>query len=279
MSLAERHQRFHDLHQSGCFVIPNPWDMGSARLMAASGAVALATTSAGFAFTLGRPDMGRVSREEALKHAEDIVRATPLPVSGDFENGFADAPDEVAETIRLAAEVGLSGCSIEDTRMVEGNPAYDFGLAVERIRAAADAARSLGRPFILCARADGVMNGVYDLDEAIRRIQAFEKAGADLLYVPVPPGEAELRRVLASVSRPVNALAAGPLRQLTVPQFTAIGVRRISLGSMIARVTHAAIAGQMEAIVRDGSFARLSAAASGDRINAMLEAGAHGKII
>jgi 2-methylisocitrate lyase-like PEP mutase family enzyme len=279
MSLAERHQRFHDLHQSGCFVIPNPWDMGSARLMAASGAVALATTSAGFAFTLGRPDMGRVSREEALKHAEDIVRATPLPVSGDFENGFADAPDDVAETIRLAAEVGLSGCSIEDTRMVEGNPAYDFGLAVERIRAATDAARSLGHPFILCARADGVMNGAYDLDEAIRRIQAFEKAGADLLYVPVPPGEAELRRVLASVSRPVNALAAGPLRQLTVPQFAAIGVRRISLGSMIARVTHAAIAGQMEAIVRDGSFARLSAAASGDRINAMLEAGAHGKII
>ena len=279
MSLAERHQRFHDLHQSGCFVIPNPWDMGSARLMAASGAVALATTSAGFAFTLGRPDMGRVSREEALKHAEDIVRATPLPVSGDFENGFADAPDDVAETIRLAAEVGLSGCSIEDTRMVEGNPAYDFGLAVERIRAAVAAARSLGRPFILCARADGVMNGVYDLDEAIRRIQAFEKAGADLLYVPVPPGEAELRRVVASVSRPVNALAAGPLRQLTVPQFAAIGVRRISLGSMIARVTHAAIAGQMEAIVRDGSFARLSAAASGDRINAMLEAGAHGKII
>jgi len=279
MSLAERHQRFHDLHQSGCFVIPNPWDMGSARLMAASGAVALATTSAGFAFTLGRPDMGRVSREEALKHAEDIVRATPLPVSGDFENGFADAPDDVAETIRLAAEVGLSGCSIEDTRMVEGNPAYDFGLAVERIRAAADAARSLGRPFVLCARADGVMNGVYDLDEAIRRIQAFEKAGADLLYVPVPPGEAELRRVLASVSGPVNALAAGPLRQLTVPQFAAIGVRRISLGSMIARVTHAAIAGQMEAIVRDGSFARLSAAASGDRINAMLDAGAHGTVI
>jgi len=279
MSLAERHQRFHDLHQSGCFVIPNPWDMGSARMMAASGAVALATTSAGFAFTLGRPDMGRVSREEALKHAEDIVRATPLPVSGDFENGFADAPEEVAETIRLAAEVGLSGCSIEDTRMVEGNPGYDFGLAVERIRAAADAARSLGRPFILCARADGVMNGVYDLDEAIRRIQAFEKAGADLLYVPVPPGEAELRRVLASVSRPVNALAAGPLRQLTVPQFAAIGVRRISLGSMIARVTHAAIAEQMEAIVRDGSFAGLSTAASGDRINAMLDAGAHGKAI
>jgi 2-methylisocitrate lyase-like PEP mutase family enzyme len=273
-SLAERHQRFHDLHQSGCFVIPNPWDIGSARMMAASGAVALATTSAGFAFTLGRPDMGRVTREESLRHAEDLVRATSLPVSGDFENGFADAPEDVAETIRLAAEVGLSGCSIEDTQMVEGNPAYGFDLAVDRIRAAADAARSLGRPFILCARADGVMNGVYDLDEAIRRIQAFEKGGADLLYVPVPPGAEELKRVVQSVAKPVNALAAGPLRQLTVPQLAEIGVRRISLGSMIARVTHAAIAEQVEAIVKDGSFAKLSAAASGDKINAMLIAGA-----
>ncbi|MCF3642794.1 isocitrate lyase/phosphoenolpyruvate mutase family protein [Rhizobium sp. TRM95111] len=273
-SLAERHQRFHDLHQSGCFVIPNPWDIGSARMMAASGAVALATTSAGFAFTLGRPDMGRITREEALRHAEDLVRATALPVSGDFENGFADAPDDVAETVRLAAEVSLSGCSIEDTQMVEGNPAYDFGLAVERIRAAADAARALGRPFILCARADGVMNGVYGLDEAIRRIRAFEKAGADLVYVPVPPGAEELKRVVQSVSTPVNALAAGPLRRLTVAQIADIGVRRISLGSMIARVTHAAIAEQMEAIVNDGSFAKLSAAASGDRINEMLAAGA-----
>lgn len=273
-NLAERHRRFHELHQAGCFVIPNPWDIGSARMMAASGAVALATTSAGHAFTLGRPDMGRVTREEALKHAEDIVRATPLPVSGDFENGFADAPDEVAETIRLAAEAGLSGCSIEDTRMEGGNPAYAFDLAVDRIRAAADAARSLGRPFVLCARADGVMNGVYDLDEAIRRIQAFEKAGADLLYVPVPPGEAELRRVVQSVSRPVNALPAGPLRQLTVPQFAAMGVRRISLGSLVARVCQAAVAEQMKAILKEGSFVKTAAAASGDVINAMLAAGA-----
>lgn len=268
--LAERHRKFHDLHQSGCFVIPNPWDMGSAKMMAASGAVALATSSAAFAFTLGRPDMGGVSREEALKHAEDIVRATPLPVSGDFENGFADAPDDVAETIRLAAEVGLSGCSIEDTQMIEGNPAYGFELAVERIRAASDAARSLSHPFVLCARADGVMNGVYDLDEGIRRIRAFEDAGADLLYIPVPPGVEELRRVLQSVSKPVNALAAGPLIELTVPDFADMGVRRISLGSMIARVTHAAIAEQMAAIIGEGRFSGLSVAASGSRINAML---------
>jgi len=131
--LAKRHQQFQDLHRAGCFVIPNPWDAGSARMMAAAGARALATTSSGFAFTLGRPDMGTVTRDEALAHAEAIVAATPLPVSGDFENGFRDDPDGVAETVRLAAEAGLSGCSIEDTLMVEGNPAYEFGLAVEQI--------------------------------------------------------------------------------------------------------------------------------------------------
>ena len=269
--LVERHRKFHALHQQGCFVIPNPWDVGSARMMAASGAVALATSSAAFAFTLGRPDMGNVTRDEALKHAEEMVCATPLPVSGDFENGFADAPDDVAETVRLAAQVGLSGCSIEDTRMTEGNPAYDFELAVDRIRAAADAARTLPHPFILCARADGVMNGVYDLDEGIRRIQAYERAGADLVYIPVPPGPEELKRVVASVKIPVNALAAGPLTGLSIKEFAAIGVRRISLGSMIARVTHAAIAEQMDAI-QQGDFTKLSAAASGSKINAMLEA-------
>ena len=266
-TLAERHQKFHDLHQSGCFVIPNPWDMGSARMMAASGAVALATSSAAFAFTLGRPDMGGVTREEALRHAEDLVRATPLPVSGDFENGFADAPDDVAETIRLAAEVGLSGCSIEDTQMVDGNPAYDFGLAV-------DAARSLGRPFVLCARADGVMNGVYGLDEGIRRIRAFEKAGADLLYIPVPPTAEDQRRIVSAVEKPVNALAAGPVAALTVSELAAMGVRRISVGSMIARVTHGAIANLMQAMLGEGSFRGFSAAASGSRIDAMLRDGA-----
>lgn len=273
--LAERHKKFHALHQQGCFVIPNPWDMGSAKMMAASGAVALATSSAALAFTLGRPDMGRVTREEALKHGEDIVRATSLPVSGDFENGFADAPDDVAETIRLAAQAGLSGCSIEDTQMIDGNPAYDFEFAVDRIKAAVDAARSLAHPFMLCARADGVMNGVYDLEEGIRRIQAFERAGAGLVYIPVPPGPEELKRIIASVKAPVNALAAGPLTKLSVNEIAAIGARRISLGSMIARVTHAAIAEQMDAIMKHGDFTKLSAAASGSKINAMLIAGSN----
>lgn len=156
MPAVARHIAFFDLHQSGCFVIPNPWDIGSARMMAAAGAKALATSSAALAFTLGRPDMGRVSRDESLAHAEAIVRATALPVSGDFENGFADAPEDVAETIRLAAEVGLSGCSIEDTQMVEGNPAYDFDLAVERIAAASAAARTRAtlRTLRPCRRGD-----------------------------------------------------------------------------------------------------------------------------
>ncbi len=243
MNLAARHQRFWDLHQAGCFVMPNPWDRGTARMMAAMGAVALGTSSAAHAFVMGRADLGGVSRDEALAHAADLLGATGLPLSGDFENGFADAPDAVAETVRLAGEVGLSGCSVEDTMPVSGAPAYDFALALERIRAAVGAARGLGRPFVLCARADGVMNGVYDLSEGIRRLQAFEAAGADLLYLPVPPGRSELARVLAAVTKPVNALAAGPLRALGVAELAAMGVRRISLGSQVARVAHGGSAG------------------------------------
>lgn len=242
--------------------------------MAALGAKALATSSAAHAFAIGRPDMGGVSRDEALAHAEDLVAATPLPVSGDFENGFADAPEGVAETVRLAGEAGLSGCSIEDTMMEAGNPAYAFDLAVERIRAAVAAARGLGRPFVLCARADGVMNGSYDLAEGIRRLQAFEAVGADLLYLPVPPGRAELAQVLAAVKKPVNALAAGPVRGLTVGELGAMGVRRISTGSQIARVTHAAIRDCVTAMLDEGSFQPLMAAAAGGEIDGFLKKGA-----
>ena len=273
-SLAERHEAFHLLHQSGCFVIPNPWDRGSARMMAALGARALATSSAAHAFTLGRPDMGGVSRDEALAHAADLLGATALPVSGDFENGFGDAPDVVAETVRLSAEVGLSGISVEDTRMEAGHPAYDFGLAVERIRAGAAAARALNRPFVFCARADGVMNGTYDLAEGIRRLLAYQAAGADLLYLPVPPGRAELAQVLAAVTKPVNALAAGPLKALTVAELAAMGVRRISTGSQIARATHAAIRDAVGPMLGQGSFAGIAGAAPGDEIDALLQRGA-----
>lgn len=270
MTLAARHQVFHDLHQRGCFVIPNPWDRGSARMMAALGAKALATSSAAHAFTLGRPDLGGVSRDEALAHAEDLIAATSLPVSGDFENGFGDTPEDVAETVRLSAEAGLSGISVEDTQMIPGNPPYPFDLAVERIKAGVAAARALNRPFVFCARADGVMHGTYDLKEGIRRLQAFEKAGADLLYIPVPPGKAELAQILASVTRPVNALAAGPLKAMTVAELATMGVRRISTGSQIARLTHAAIRDATSAMLDHGSFVPLAGTASGDEIDALL---------
>ncbi|MBP9048337.1 MAG: isocitrate lyase/phosphoenolpyruvate mutase family protein [Tabrizicola sp.] len=270
MSLAQRHQAFHDLHQSGCFVIPNPWDRGSAQMMAALGAKALATSSAAHAFTLGRTDGGTVTRDEALAHAEGLIAATRLPVSGDFENGFGDAPEDVAETVRLSGEAGLSGISVEDTQMIPGNAPYAFDLAVERIKAGAAAARALKRPFVFCARADGVMHGSYDLAEAIRRLQAFEAAGADLLYIPVPPGRAELVQILASVTKPVNALAAGPLKQLTVAELATIGVRRISTGSQIARLTHAALRDATTAMLGQGSFAPLMATANGDEIDALL---------
>lgn len=274
MRLAARHQAFADLHASGCFVIPNPWDIGSARMMAALGAKALATTSAGYAFTLGRPDMGRVSRDEMLAHAQAIVAATDLPVSGDFENGFGDDPDTMAETVRLAGEVGLSGCSIEDTMMVDGNPSYDFNLAVERIKAAVAAARRLGRPFILCARTDGVMNGTYDTDEAIRRARAFEAADADLLYAPVLPDLAALSRLVKSLTKPVNALAAGAPQKASVAELAAIGVRRISTGSKIARLTHAAIHQSVSEMLGAGSFTSFNNAMDGGAVDALLE---HGK--
>lgn len=273
-NLSARHQAFHALHQSVCFIIPNPWDIGSARIMAAKGAKALATTSAGHAFTLGRPDMGHVTRDEALTHASDILSATTLPVSGDFENGFGDTPDDVAQTVRLAGEIGLSGCSIEDTIMEDGAPAYVFDLAVERIKAGASAARAMGRPFMFCARADGIMNGAYDTDEAIRRLQAFEEAGADVLYAPLPPSMDELARIVAAVSAPVNALIAGTFRNYALSDFANIGVRRLSLGSTLARVTHQALVEATQAMLSDGDFSKTRHAASGDDIDALLIKGA-----
>ena len=274
MTLEDRHARFAHLHRQGCFVMPNPWDAGSARMMAAMGAAALATSSAAHAFTLGRPDMGTVTRDEALEHAAQIIAATDLPVSGDFENGFGDAPEDVAETIRMAGEAGLSGCGIEDTQMVEGNPAYGREAAIDRIAAAVEAARDLGRPFILTARADGVMNGTYDMDEALARVQAFAAAGADCVYIPVLPDVAALERLMAAVWVPVNVLAVGAMQRATVAKIAAKGVRRISLGSQVARVTHAAIRDVMAPMLESGDFSGLKSAASGDQIDALLKKGA-----
>ena len=264
--------RLRELHRPGDpFVLANAWDAGSARVLAALGAQAIGTSSAAHAFTLGRPDMGHVSRDEALAHAEMLVKATPLPVSGDFENGFARDAEGVATTVHLAAAAGLGGISIEDTDL-PGSGAYEFDLAVDRIAAAVQAARSLPDDFVLLARADGVLNRSYDLDEGIRRLQAFEAAGADAVYLPMPADLDAVARICAAVSVPVNALAAGPFTRVTRQQFADAGVARISLGSALARTTHRAIVDAARAIFDDGDFSRLGNGISGTDIDAMLTA-------
>lgn len=264
---------FRALHKPGNpFVLANAWDSGSAKLLAALGAQAIGTTSAGHGFTLGLPDMGQMTRDQALNHATDLVAATPLPVSGDFENGFGAAPDVVAETIRLAAEAGLAGCSIEDTAL-PGIEAYDFDLSVERIKAAVAAARALPRDFVLTARADGIMNGQYDSDEAIRRLQAFEAAGADCLYAPAPKSFDDLKRICTSVSAPVNALAIGKYTKYSHAEYAAIGVARISLGSALSRYIHQAIIDGAQPIFEAGDFSILGRGAKGDDVDRLLQEG------
>ena len=261
---------FRDLHRPGDpFVLANAYDLGSAKVLTTLGAQAIGTTSNGHAFTLGRVDMGYVTRDEAMAHAQDIVAATHLPVSGDFENGYGKDPETVAETIRLAAEVGLAGGSIEDTEM-PGTSAYDFELSVERIKAAADAARSLPRDFVLVARADGIMNGAYDVEEAIRRLRAFDEAGADCLYAPLPETMADLKRICSATDKPVNALAVGAYAKCSRADFAAAGVARISLGSGLARTTHAALINAARPILSDGDFSEILNAAPGTEVEALL---------
>ena len=264
---------FRDLHQPGRpFILANAWDKGSAQMLAALGAKAIATSSAAHAFTLGRPDMGTVSRDEALSHAQDLMAATPLPVSGDFENGFGHDPDSCAETVRLSGEVGLAGICIEDTELPETS-AYAFDLAVERIKAAAAAAKTTPNDFFLVARADGVMNGAYDMEEALRRIRAFDAAGADGLYVPLPPDLEALKAICAATSKPVNVLAAGRFTKISTAEFAHAGAARISLGSALARATHKTILDAASAMIKYGDFSQLGGI-GGDTIDALLEQGA-----
>lgn len=263
---------FRALHRPGDpFILANAWDIGSARMLAALGAVAIGTSSAAHAFTLGRPD--GVTRDEALAHAADLVAATPLPVSADLENGFGAAPETCAETVRLACEAGLAGLSIEDTD-IPNDGSYPLDLAVDRIRAAAAAARALPREVFLLARADGVLRGSYGLDEAIARIRAFADAGADGVYVPMPGTMADLARVCAATALPVNALVAGPFARENRAAFAALGVARLSLGSSLARVTHRAIRDAATAMFGEGDFTPLSASVSGAEIDALLRRGA-----
>lgn len=264
---------FRALHQKGNpFILANAWDVGSARMLAAMGAQALATSSAAYAFTLGRPDGIGASRDEHLAHAAELVAATDLPVSGDLENGYGPAPEDCADTVRLACEAGLAGLCIEDTDL-PGDGAYDRALAVERIRAAVTARKALPRDMVLIARADGCLTGTYSLDEAIARVQAFAEAGACGVYIPLPGSPEDLARVVASVEVPVNALAVGPLADLSRADFAKMGVARISLGSSLARITHRALFEAASKMIDSGDFTPNNAMMSGAKVDALLAKG------
>jgi 2-methylisocitrate lyase-like PEP mutase family enzyme len=245
ISQVEKAQRFRALHERpGVFIIPNPWDIASTLLLKGMGYEAIATSSAASACAMGKRD-GQLTRDEALNHAVMIVEATDLPVSADLERGFGDAPETVAETVRLAGTAGLVGCTIEDTTGDASHPIYDFELAVERITAAAESAKSFDFPFILTARAHSLMFPNPSLDEIIRRLQAFEKAGADVLFAPGLPDINTVREVCASVTKPVNFMVGLKGRSFSVPELAAAGVKRISLATSLYR---AAMTGFLTAI-------------------------------
>ncbi len=233
-SQAERADRFNALHRSGIFVLPNPWDVASARALAGLGFAALATSSGASAAALGRRD-GELSRNDALAHAALIVGATDLPVAGDLENGFGHAPEYVAETIRLAAEAGLVGGSIEDFSGDKAKPLYDIGHATERVAAAVQSTRALPCVFTLTARAENYLRGNPDLADTIARLQAFEKAGADVLFAPGLPDMSAVRAVCESVSKPVNFMIGLKGSSFSVAELAAAGVGRVSLGGALYR--------------------------------------------
>jgi 2-methylisocitrate lyase-like PEP mutase family enzyme len=241
MQQKEKAERFRALHErEGAFIVGNPWDAGSAILLAGLGYEALATTSGGLAFALGRRDGGGVSRLEAVANVRAIAEATDLPVSADLENGYADDPAAAAQTLFMAAEAGVVGGSIEDATGDSANPIYDFSLAVERVAAAAEAVKALPFPFTLTARAENFLLGRADLDDTIRRLQAFEKAGADVLYAPALPTLEAIRQVCQAVSKPVNVLA-GTRQTYSVAELAAAGVKRISVGSAFSRAALGAL--------------------------------------
>ncbi len=262
-------QAFRDRHfQSEGFIIPNPWDAGTARLLAHAGFEALATTSAGLAFSLGLPD-GAVPRERVLAHLEEIAAATGLPVSADLENGYADAPEDVARTIRQAAQAGVVGASIEDVTGRADAPFYDIGFAAERIRAAVEAARALPIPFTLTARAENFFLGKQDLADTIARLQAFQEAGADVLYAPGLSRSEDIATVIRAVDRPVNVLAGFGGSTLNAPELFALGARRVSVGGAMARSALGAFMQAAREMQEQGSFGYMRTAASGAAINAI----------
>lgn len=264
---------FRALHaRPGAFIIPNPWDAGTAKILTQLGFEALATTSAGLAFALGRSD-GAVSREETLANAQAIVQATYLPVSADLENGFGHAPEKAAETIRLAISVGLAGGSIEDASGDSTKPIYDLTLAVERIAAAAEAVSAQDIPFMLTARAENFLHGRPDLDDTIKRLQAFEKAGADVLYAPGLPNLEAIRQVCSAVTRPVNVVAGLGGQLFSLQQLADAGVKRVSVGSALSRAALGAFTRAAIDMKETGSFEFARQAIPFAEINALMKSG------
>src|SRR5882724_3519190 len=253
---AERAREFRALHERpGIFVMPNPWDAGTAKLFGSLGFEALATTSFGLANALGRVDGTlAVSREELIANCREIASATDLPVNADLENGYADDPKKAAEIIRMAAETGVVGGSIEDATGNDAKPIYDFNLAVERVAAAAEAAHSLPFPFTFTARAENFLHGRRDLDDTVRRLQAFAKAGADVLYAPGLRDLATIRQVAAAVSKPINVVMSAADPDITTQQLADAGVKRISVGGALSRLAYAAVRDAALAIRDQGSY-------------------------
>jgi 2-methylisocitrate lyase-like PEP mutase family enzyme len=245
---------FHRLHAAGCFVMPNPWDVGSAVALERMGFEALATTSAGHAWTLARPDNG-VRRDEALEHLRQIAGAVGVPVNADFEGGFAADPEEVAANVKLAAATGIAGLSIEDSTDDAGEPLFSFELAVERIRAAREAIDESGTGVLLTGRSEGFVVGRPDLEETIRRLRAYAEAGADCLYAPRIETADEISAIVAAVApKPVNLLANAPF--VTVAEAASLGVRRVSTGGTLARTAWAGFLAAAQEIASEGTFTR-----------------------
>ena len=261
-SIADKRAAFCALHSSGCFVLPNAWDRGSARYLAELGFVALASTSSGFAWSRGRAD-GDVGRDEVLGHLRDLVDATELPVNADFEDGYAETADQVGDNVRLALETGVAGLSIEDATGDPADPLHPLTSAVERVRAAREAIDATGADVVLVARSEGFVAGRPDLDETVRRLRAYADAGADCLYAPGIATRDQITTVVEAVApKPVNLLVAG-VSDLTVAQIAALGVRRISVGGAFARAAWAALEQAARPLADAGRFDGLAGAANG----------------
>jgi len=271
LTQAEKGRAFRALHQrKQAFVIPNPWDVGTARLLAHLGFEALATTSAGYAFSVGQQD-NSIDRDETMAHVAAIAWATDLPVSADLENGFGDAPETVAETIRLAAETGLVGGSIEDVSGRANTALYELQQAADRVHAAVEVSRNLPFPFTLTARAENYLVGRPDLKDTIRRLQAYQEAGADVLYAPGLSNKADIASVVSSVDRPVNVVMGLQGVQLSLAELSAIGVRRVSVGSALSRAALGAFLRAAKEMREHGTFAFATDAVSYRDINAMFK--------